>query len=292
MRGSRNLVVLRRWLGLSGTVCALIVFGVSISAAQFGIPKIKVPKIGKSSPVNKVVQGPVPEVTAINPNSVPPGWEGNVVLTGHNFSKSMKLRVSCPGFAVDLKEFKVEGPERAVQSLSIPPGAQDERCEVAVEFRPGGPSDAEIEPSQGGTLEVVQVKSASFAVSSSSTLAVARRACLMGEGKIEGYEAYLNAQIEFQKKFLADHDLLDKCQMLVSSDSVKYMQGEKTVFERPASAVKKVEKVVIDTPVGDMPSDVFSITWTDGKIQNFTGMSKNGAPASQAYDDLKEKLKK
>jgi len=241
----------------------------------------------------------MPEVTAIKPDAVPPGWEGDVVFTGKNFAEKMKLRMDCGNFKPE--GFHVESVDRAVFHVKVPPEAEDTKCLIALEVPPGG-ATAETGPAVEGTPQVgqvMQVTGANFAISSSSTLAVARGACLMSEGPIgreddpaSTYEAYLNAQIEFQKKWETNPAFLQECQMYVSPDSVKYVQSGKTVFEKPASAVKKVEKFFIPGPIGDMPSDVFSITWADGKIQNFMGVAKDGLPPSQAYDDLKQKLKK
>ena len=275
----------------------------AVYSFQFRLPKIpKVPGVSKEqpkAPATSAPQVPVPEITSISPKEVPPGWSGEIVLTGRNFPKTMTLRPDCGDSAVSWKEFKVESPERAVQSIAVRLDAEDKGCQIYIAYQPSVAANSEIAPSQPGTVEVVQVKAATFGVSAASTLAVARGACLMGEGPIGGgedpasrYEAYLNLQIEFQKKFVTNPGFLQECHMYVSPDSVKYVQSGKTVFEKPASSVAKVEKFSMPTPFGDQPTDVFSITWADGKVQNFMGMNQDSAPASMAYDDLKKKLNK
>jgi hypothetical protein len=238
----------------------------------------------------------MPEVTAIKPDSAPPGWEGDVEFTGTNFTKSMRLRIDC----VSRKEgdFRVESAESAVLHLKIPPHAEETKCLIALEASPGA-STAEIEPAAQGTPQIVQVTGASFAISGTSNLPVARSACLMGEGPIgkaddmaSRYEAYLNLQMEFQKKYVTDPSFVPGCEFYVSPDTIKYIEKGKTIFEKPASTVAKVEKFMMPTPMGDQPTDVFSITWKDGKIQNFMGFAKDNSPSSQAYDELKNKLKK
>lgn len=280
MRGSRNLVVLRRWLGLSGMVCVLVVLGVSTSAAQFGFPKIKVPKIGKSSPANKVVQGPVPEVTAINPNSVPPGWEGDVVFTGSNFSKTMKLRMECESESVKPKDFRVESANRAIFHLKVPPSAEEAKCMIALEVPPGG-ATAEIGPAVEGTPQIVQVTGAGFAISESSSLAKAYQACFLAEGDLPPMELMMKLSESMQK------GSQDECKLFVSSDSVKYAAQGKTVLDQPASSVKTVEQVLMmGNPIG-----AFRIVLTSGKIYNFfaTGNQSGDNPL---YEQIKNKLKK
>ena len=271
-----------------------MVFGISLSAAQLGIPKIKIPKAGGGAPVSKVAQGPLPEVKAIKPDAVPPGWQGDVVFTGTNFIKSMSLRLDCVSFRNE--DFHVESAERAVLHVKIPPRTEETKCLVVLAVFA---DSAEIGPSGQGTPQIVQVSGPSFAISGSSNLPVARGACLMGEGPIgkaddmaSKYEGYLNLQMEFQKQFQTNPNFIMECEFYVSPDTVKYVQGGKTVFEKPSSTVAKVEKFVMPTPFGEQPTDVFSIAWTDGKIQNFMGVAKDNSPPSQAYDDLKSKLKK
>ena len=90
-------------------------------AAQFRLPKI--PKLGKSETTQQksAPTGPLPEVTSIEPNSASPGTEGDLVLTGKNFAKSMKLRMNCPDESPSIQSFKVESDTRAVPSRALRP---------------------------------------------------------------------------------------------------------------------------------------------------------------------------
>ena len=293
MCASKRVLGISRCLILAALVCSAMAFTVADSAAQFGLPKIKIPKIGGASQAVQAPKGPSPEVKSIKPDTAPPGWEGDVVFTGANFSKNMKLRLNCGEYKEE--DFKIESAERAVLHLKISPRADETTCLIALAV-PGG---SDIDPSGGGTPEIVQVTGPSFAISGKSDLPVARSACLMGEGPIgkeddmaSRYEAYLQLQMEFQPKFMNDPDFVPGCEFFVSAEAIKYVEKGKVIFEKPASTLAKVEKFMMPTPMGEQSTDVFSITWKDGKIQNFMGFAKDDAPPSQAYDDLKAKLKK
>ena len=268
-------------------------FTVPDSAAQFGLPKIKVPKIGGASQAAQAPKGPAPEVKSIKPDTVPPGWEGDVIFTGTHFSPNMRVRLDCVQYR--LEDFKVESAERAVLHLKVQPRAEETNCVIVLAVV----GDSDINPSGGGTPEIVQVTGPNFSISGKSDLPVGRCACLAGEGRIgkddemaSRYEGYLNLQMEFQQKFVNDPDFVPGCEFFVSAETIKYAEKGKVIFEKPASTVAKVEKFNMPSPMGDQPTNVFSITWKDGKIQNFMGFDKDGAPADQAYDELKSKLKK
>lgn len=273
----------RAWLFVS--VLGLLVVGVPGARAQFGLPKLpKVPKVGKQEqkpPAQaKQLQGPAPEVTAITPNSVPPGWEGEVVFAGKNFAKNMILRFSCENAYVTPRDFRVESAERATFRLKVPASAEESKCLIALEVPPAPPT-AETGPSAQGSPLVVQVTGATFSISESSTLAKAYQACFLVEGNVPPMELMMKLSEAMQK------GSQDECKLYVSPDSVKYSDQGKPVLDSPASAVKTVEPVLMmGQPVG-----TFRIVLTSGKIYNFmaTGGQNQDDPI---HEQIKRKLKK
>jgi len=268
------------WLALLG----VMVVDVPGARAQFGLPKLpKVPKIGKQEqkpPAQaKQAQGPAPEVLAITPSSVPPGWEGDVVFTGKNFAQTMKLRMEC-GYEVKPKNFRVESAERAVFQLKVPPSAEEAKCIIALEVPPVA-STAETGPAAMGTPMVVQVTGANFAISESSNLAKAYKACFLAEGDLPPMGIMMKVSEAMQK------GSQDECRLYVSSDSVKYSAQGKAILDQPASAVKTVDQILM---MGN-PTGAFRIVLTSGKIYNFfaSGSQSDDNPLSE---QIKNKLKK
>jgi len=260
------------------TVLGLLIVAVPGAMAQFGLPKI--PKVGKSSPASKAVQGPTPEVTAIAPSSVPQGWEGDVTFTGHNFSKTMKLRMECGSQSIKPIDFRVESGERAVFHLKVPPSAEETKCMIALEVPPVAPT-AETGPTVQGTPQVVQVTGPTFSISESSTIAKAYQACFLAEGDVPPMELMMKLGQAMQK------GSQDACKLYVSSDSIKYADQGKTLLDQSASAVKTVEQVLM---MGN-PTGIFRIVLTSGKIYNFiaTGSQSRNSPL---YEQIKDRLKK
>lgn len=271
-------------LGLVLIVLGWMAVDVSQAMAQFGLPKLpKIPKIGKQEPKPpaqaKQPQGPAPEVTAITPNSVPPGWEGDVAFTGKNFAQNMKLRLTC-GYDVKPKDFRVESAERGVFHLKVPESAQETTCIIALEVPPAAPT-AETGPAVQGTPLVVQVTGATFGISESSSLAKAYKACFLAEGDLAPMEIMMKYSEAVQK------GSQDECKLLVSSDSVKYADKGKTILDQPASAVKTVEPVLM---MGQRMG-AFRIVLTNGKIYNF--IASGGHNEDDPLDEqIKRKLKK
>jgi len=278
------------WL-VSMTVILLAgVTGAPMAFGQFGLPKIKIPKIGKqeAKPAAraKKQKAPPPEVTAITPSSVPPGWEGDVVFTGQNFTTTMRPRVGCSE-SVKTQSFKVESPERAVLHVEVPFPVEDGACGLALEVPPPG-STAEVEPSEEGTFQVVEVKSATFGISQSSNLPVAFSACFVSEGETFPEEIHVNRiEISMREK---EHG---GCKLMVSADSVKYVDQGKTVLDQPASAIKKLDQILLQPPIGPAIPVGFRITLANGKIYNFgEDMYGGRVPKEGILEALKRKWKK
>lgn len=271
--------------GVLFTVMAVLATQAPAAMAQFGLPKLpKVPKIGKQEPKPtaqaKQPQGPAPEVTAITPSSVPPGWEGDVVFAGKNFAPNMKMRLECGGQNIKPKDFRVEGAERATFHLKIQPTAEETTCIIALEVPPAPPT-AETGPAVQGSPMVVQVTGASFAISESSNLAKAYKACFLAEGELAPMEIMMKYSEAMQK------GSQDECKLYVSSDSVKYSDKGKAILDQPASAVRTIEPVLM---MGN-PMGAFRIVLTNGKIYNF--MASGGHNEDDPLDEqIKRKLKK
>jgi hypothetical protein len=265
-------------------IVSLLIVGVPAAVAQFGLPKLpKVSKAGKQeqkppAPA-KMPQGPAPEVTGITPNSVPAGWEGDVIFTGKNFVPNMKLRFACGGQSAKPRDFRVESAERATFRLKIPPSAEEAECLIALEVP--APPAAETGPSAQGTPLIVQVTGPTFAISESSTLAKAYQACFLAEGDVPPMQLMMNLGQAMQK------GSQDECKLYVSSESLKYSDQGKAILDQPASAVKAIEPVRM---MGN-PTGIFRIVLTSGKIYNFvvTGGHNEDDPISE---QIKRKLKK
>ncbi|MFB3921435.1 MAG: hypothetical protein ACE145_06910 [Terriglobia bacterium] len=261
-----------------------LVFGAPAVSAQFGLPKLpKVPKIGKQEqkpPAQaKQPQGPPPEVTAITPNTVPPGWEGDVVFTGKNFATNMLLRMYCQPSSVKERDFRVESAERAKFHLKVPDSAEESKCTIALEVP--APPTAETGPSVQGSPMVVQVTGVTFSISGSSGLPQAFKACFMAEGDLTPMEL-----MSKMSEVMASGSQ-DECKLMVSSDSVKYSNQGKVVLDQPASAVKSVDTILF---MGN-PMGIFKIVTTGGKVYNFFASGGHNAD-NPVEEQIKKKLKK
>ena len=280
------MVRIRNSAWLAASVLVSITFGAPMASAQFGLKIPKIPKVGKTEPNPParapIPKGPMPQVKTIDPSVVPPGWEGDVVFTGINFGKAMKLRIGCGSYNVKTKDFRVESAERAVAHiiLSHPSDEEDTVCTIALEVPPGG-AMADTAPSAGGPIEVVQVTGPTLTVSNSSALPQAFKACFLGEGDVPPM------QIMMKLGQVMQGGSQDECKLLVSADSVKYSNQGKTVMDQPASSVKSIDPILM---MGN-PTGAFRIVTTSGKIYNFfaSGGQHEDNPLSE---QIKKKLKK
>ncbi|MGE5325930.1 MAG: hypothetical protein ACM3NO_02730, partial [Deltaproteobacteria bacterium] len=249
------------------------------AAAQFRLPKI--PKLGKSEPTQQKAapSGPLPEVTSIEPNSASPGAEGDLVLTGKNFPKNMKLRMNCPDEAPSIKSFKVENETRAVAHVKFGLGTKEGPCEIYVEAVPGG--SGEIGASSSGTPQIVQVKTVSFTIAASSAMPMCIPVVYLAEGNMD----FMALMMKMQQAMQGSWDNTGKPLLCVSKKEVKLAQGEKTVFTEPASNVKDVGEM----SMGGQSVGIFRIVFTDGKIHNFLEQSGEGAPSKGTTVDVIKK---
>jgi len=280
------MVRIRNSAWLAASVLVSITFGAPIASGQFGLKIPKIPKVGKQDTTNPstrapIPKGPMPQVKTIDPSVVPHGWEGDVVFTGINFGKAMKLRLACGTYTVKTKDFRVESAERAVVhiTLSHPANEEDVVCTIALEVPPGG-AMADIAPSAGGTIEVVQVTGPTLTVSDSSTLPQGFKACFLGEGDVPPM------QIMMKLGQVMQGGSQDECKLLVSADSVKYSNQGKTVMDQPASSVKSIDPILM---MGN-PTGAFRIVTTSGKIYNF--FDSSGHSENPLTEQIKKKLKK
>lgn len=275
IRGSKLMVV-----------AGVVFFSASMAFGQFGLPKIpKIPKLGKQEPKPPAraeqPKGPMPEVKTVEPSLVPPGWEGDVVLTGKNFGKAMKLRLQCGDQNINTKDLRVEAPERAVFHVKLSNSDEETTCVMALEVPPGG-AMAEIAPTPGGTVEVVQVTGATFAISNSSKLPQTYKACFLAEGDVP----YMQLMMKMAQMMQTSSQ--DECKLVVSSDSVKYAALGKTVLDSSASGVKTVDQVLM---MGN-PSGIFRIVLASGKIYNFMASEGTSSHKNLTYEAVKKKLNK
>ena len=130
----------------------LLVVGVILGAgaastawAQFGLPKIKLPKVlqpksketgpsKQATPETSASGSGSPEISMLAPDVAPPGGSLNVVLTGKALSEDMSLSFSCVGSEFSPASVKVESPTRAVARVNVPLDAQDGPCGVNMRF--------------------------------------------------------------------------------------------------------------------------------------------------------------
>jgi hypothetical protein len=258
----------------------MVALAASVALGQFGDLKKRISKAtNPTPPAAKAPQGPMPVVTAITPASVPPGWEGQIVLTGTNFAKDMKLRLNCSFRSVKIKTFTVESGERAVIDINVPPEMEESKCVMVLEVPPAPVS--ETAPTAQGTPQIVQVTGPSLSISESSGLAKAFKACFMVEGDIPPMQLMQSLSQMMQG------GSQDECKLMVAADSIKYSNKGKVVLDAPASAVKTVEPVLMF----GQPMGIFRIVLASGKIYNFFSSESQGKD-NPVWDQIKAKLKK
>lgn len=260
--------------------------GLAPAFAQFGLPKLpRLPKTRKSKPPEQKNEsaGPIPELTKIEPDSAPPGGGGQIVLTGNNFSVGTNLRMTCHNQAVTLEDFKVESPTRAVAHVKVAFGATEGPCELALEQHPTTKDPAgEITASTSGTVEVAQVKTATFSISKASPLPIELSVTYLGEGEME----FMDMMMKVQKSMQGSWGDTGKPYLLLSPSQFKFVQGEKSVVAEPASNVKEVGQMSMQgESIG-----VFRIVCKNGKIYNF--MEGQGHSKGEAFKIVKSTLGK
>jgi hypothetical protein len=285
----------------------------------------KIPKISKKLPGQsksddaKTPQGPLPELTSVTPDSVPPGGSGELVLAGKNLVDGVRVRIGCKDYQnLHIDSIKIESRERANAHVTIPDTMGEGPCEIFLEFVRGG--DGEIMPSAEGTPEIVQARSISFSVSNASTsmpvglggyflvpeddlIAMAA----MAQAQADAHK--MTADMQSGKANMMDPDFIKKMQeaamvmskmaqrsqqpqqdgplgfLLLKGGSVSFVLEGKTIFDQPVSNVKEISKIE-DSLRGS--SSIFRIAFKDGKAYGLR------APQSGHLDldQLKKKLGK
>ena len=276
-------------------------FGASVASAQFGLPKLpKIPKVGKketkpaTESKEKAAEHEAIEITSISPDSAPAGAAGEIVLTGKNFFRGMRLRMGCAGDEAAPENLRnqlvtVESPERATVKISIPLDAQEGPCtlySVGYWGKAGAVTD-ETNESPAGTPEIMQIKSAgaTFTISPTGKMPVAVPVYLAGEGNMQFMEIMMKFQQSMQGNWGQGGG---KSSLQLSPDTVKYVQDDKTVFTEPTSGVTKVEEM----SMMGQPSGVFRIVFKSGKIYNFMDQSQGGSDKSRVFKFVKKRLGK
>ena len=271
-------------LGILAVFVVATVIHVPETMAQFGIKLPKLPAAVKDSKDNSKdnsktaaankPKAPAPEVSNIQPNVVPPGWEGDVVFTGKNFLTTMTVMMNCPGYpGLKTRDSRVDNSGSATLKLQVPApnsSAENEEATCKITLQQ---TLADIQPSAQGTPVVTQVTGLSFAISDSSPLARSYQACFVVEGDLSPEEFAEKFAVWIQKS-------PEECKLWVSASSVKYSVGEKTILDAQASGVKAIEPIdMFGQPFG------FRLSLTNGKIYSFTD-------GRQVREKIKRKLKK
>ncbi|HLY61374.1 MAG TPA: hypothetical protein VKV95_11545 [Terriglobia bacterium] len=269
--------------------------------------------------VSKTPKGPVPEISGVTPNSVPPGGSGDLVITGKNLAPGVSLRIGCKDSRnAHIDSFKIESPARAVAHVTLPESVPEGPCDVYLEFVRGPGS--EILPSVQGTPEVVQVKSVNFGVSNSSTSMPVGLGefSLVPDDDLKALATMDAAQASAQKMAddvksgkvnPMDPDFMKKMQeaamqmgkmaqqgqkfaqdgvkgeLLLRSGSVSFVQEGKTIFNQPISKVQDITQ--IQDPMGSSYK-IFRLAFSDGKVYGLR--APQSSPAK--LDNLKKKLGK
>jgi hypothetical protein len=120
-----------------------------------------------------------------------------------------------------------------------------------------------------------------LAISESSSLAKAFKACFLVEGDIPPMQ--LMQSIAQAMQTMGN----DECKLMVSFENIKYSNKGKVILDAPASAVKEVELVLI---FGN-PSGAFRIVLSGGKVYNFFSSESHDSD-NPITDQIKAKLKK
>jgi hypothetical protein len=261
-----------------GFLTGSVVLCVALSAsAQFGLPRIpKLPKVPgqkndqpAQNPQGQTPTLPAPEVTAITPDSAPPGGAGDVTLTGKNFSAGMRVNIACNnGVNPAIDSFKVEDAGRAVLHMTVPLKAAEGPCEVSLRRKAGG---GEIGESSSGTIEVFQVPSNGprFAISILSKMPIGLPVIFLAEGDQDFINLMMSMQKAMQPGFGAQGE---KTILVLGPDSIKCAKGQTTLFSGAVSDVKAVEEMNM---MGES-TGMFRIEFKDGKMYNLVGADTAG----------------
>jgi hypothetical protein len=98
----------------------------------------------------------------------------------------------------------------------------------------------------------------------------------------------MEIMMKFSQSAQGDWGKGGKSSLLLSPDTVKYVQDDQTVFTEPTSGVTKVEEM----SMMGKPTGVFRIVFKDGKIYNFMDQSEGGGDKGRAFKTVKKRLGK
>ena len=255
----------------------------STAWAQFGLPKIKLPKVlqpksketepsKKDSPETSASAKDSPEISMMSPDVAPAGGSLDVVITGKGLREGMGLNFSCVGAQFSPASVKLESPTRAVARVNVPLEAQDGPCGIS-------------------NVRFTQTKEP-FRISSSSDVPVVLASVMyFGEGEMNMMDAMMKMsqaatkqmqQGNWQEKGSEQAPLSG---LVLTPGTVKYVDQGNPVFEEPVSAVKGIGEMMMQgKPVG-----LFRIVFTDGKIYNF-GAGGQGPSQSATIKFIRKKL--
>lgn len=226
-----------------------------------------------------------PEVTQLRPDCAAGGGKAiEIVLAGNNFpgpfpsvkSPRQKAfpRIECQRkegedfFSLKVESVTFESPTRAVARVLIPESAENAHCELTlvaerVRFEILNPA----QPMEVKALFIVEGN-------------------LSGEDLLDRQTAKLDADpmSAFAPGLLS-----------AAPSSIKFVQGDKTLFDKPASSLKAVEDPM---HLHGLEGTYFRIVFNDGKVYNFQGVDKalvcDGGEYTEvsAYQALKKKFSK
>lgn len=297
MNRHNGLPFFRVFLSVFAGLLFWIAAGAPLACAQFKLPKLpKLPKVGEKKPgPSKSQAHEAPEILTITPDTFPPGGSAEAVLTGKGFFRGMRVRLGCRGDSEEpysLKDHlvKVESAERAVIKLSIPFSAREGPCtlySVGYWGKEGAVDAGETEESAVGTPEILQMKSAAtFGISNVSKVPVSVGVAYLGEGEMDFMQASMKMSEALTGGF---GEKGEKTLLQMSSDTVKCVRGEKTIFSEPMSGVKATGEMSMQ----GQAMGIFRIVFKNGKIYNFMGVQGGSSEDEKnVYQFVKKKLGK
>jgi hypothetical protein len=200
-------------------------------------------------------------VTKVDPDSVPPGGHGQVVLVGEGFKNGVEIRFSCPGGEFAAENVKVDSPTKVEVLISVPVTAQEGTCNIL------------------GTNPEKEV----FRISNSGNMPISLPSMLLGEGDLQFIDLMMKMQQAMSPGFGKQSE---SGRIELDSSSIKYVQGGKATFTESISGVKSMAEM----KQAGQPIGIFRIVFNDGKIYNFGGTQQKDTHA--VFEFLQKKLGK
>jgi len=255
-----------------------------LAAALICILSVAVTALGQARPRSAPNRGPknMPVVTGISPKAAPPGGTGEVVLTGRNFFQGMSFQIS----GVEINSFKVESPERAVASISVPERTEEGACGLTLQW--WYTQKGEISPSPMGTPEVAQIpKYITFTISNSAPMTIVLgKYTLFPEEELSVRKSMYGSGQDMKQRAAANQPSKDQKQnMEKQADSLKelqakYKRGEITQAEYMAAAMNAASGMMAQmTPqqkaaMGQQMADAGQMTQTSKQLTELQKQEK------------------